>query len=90
MPIGVRCHQCGSQMQERPTPDGQVFDACLTLRDGAKVWREMDISGLPEWHCEVCDLRVTDSSRDKGYVYRFGVLFRDLIPLAMGRDRSTA
>lgn len=83
MPAGVRCYQCGRQMQERPTPDGEVGKACLTLGDGTKVWRDMDISGLPEWHCEGCDLRVTDGTRDEGYVRRWRVLFKDLTPLAM-------
>jgi len=83
----VMCYQCGCEMHERPTPEGSVAKAGLTLRDGTRVWRELDTAGLPEWHCDVCGLTVTDASRDEGYVYRYGLLFKDLIPLAMLPER---
>lgn len=79
----VVCYECGCEMNNRPTPEGQYFRAGLTLQDGTRVWRDLDVSGLPEWHCPVCGLTVTDESRDAGYVFRFGEVFKDLIPLAM-------
>lgn len=86
MSESVSCYQCGCDMKQRPTPDGEFVKAGLTLRDGTRIWRQLDTAGLPEWHCEICGLQVTDESRDDGYVYRYGVLFKDLIPLAMHPD----
>lgn len=79
----VTCHECGGGMSQRPTPDGEHVRAGLTLQDGTRVWRRLDVSGLPEWHCDHCGMTVTDESRDDGYVHRYATLFADLIPLAM-------
>lgn len=83
MTEGVRCYQCGRQMKERLTPGGESVRAGLTMQDGTRIWRQLDVAGLPEWHCSMCGLSVTDESRDEGYVHRYAVLFKDLIPLAM-------
>jgi hypothetical protein len=79
----VKCYQCGCDMSIRPTPDGDVARVALTLRDGTVVRREMDIAGLPQWHCAICGLTVTDESHYVDWSFRFGTVFKDLIPLAM-------
>ena len=53
-----RCHQCGEDLVARVAPphlrklryEGSPYDVL--------------IEGLPEWHCETCDLSVTDEDGD--------------------------